>query len=345
MKPAISRDIGLTSGAEIMTLLQAIYPRFHILDTTFPMMTFAWLHDDVAALLDTNDSPGTPEQEFYSRFRQAGGHLPLLTGADLATHASSASAQPFGANRTVVVACHAAVCASLLEYLTGLPESAVILIGGDQRDLVLEGDLAQLGFAPQVSIRFVRPAAAETWCLFSRVPCDAMAIGNIVTAAKTFAVDVSMTPPSAGQSSYGFRIVLPETGFRPPSAHIAPERFIHDGSRPSETSDGYAWLWVGAERHIRLLLGRIPCHFAKLRVLVPKAFTTDNLRSATLLLNGEIVPSHIEVWEEGAGAISADLPSDRESETVLGLFVMKAQALGAGESALSACIDKIEFSA
>jgi hypothetical protein len=120
-------------------------------------------------------------------------------------------------------------------------------------------------------------------------------------------------------------------------------RLIHDGGRRSEGTDDYAWLWVDKQRHIRFLLGYVPQHFNRVRVIVPNAVTTANLKSARLALNGEIVQPSIDIWHEASGAVSAPLSHYDDGDQVLGFSVAHVQSLEAGAATLAASIDRIEF--
>ena len=126
---------------------------------------------------------------------------------------------------------------------------------------------------------------------------------------------------------------------------LNPFALVHDGARTPEGDENYAWLWFTGEPQSRILLGPAASRFRRVRVVVPNALTTQNLQAARLLINGSVVKPLVEVWSEGSGAISAELPDALEAPLVLGLWVPEGRVPEGGNAKFFACIDRIELSA
>jgi len=337
--------IGRSAGAEIVSVLRSLYKNFHILDTSFPMLTFSWLYEDVTAVFHPERVENPAERQFYSRFRQAGGHTPLLRLSDLGPYSFSRPVRADEAAKTAIIACHSSDCPALLDFLGDVSPSTTLLVNEPDKDDVMRARLAQIGFVGMLTVRFIRPGHSEVFRLIARKVFDRQMVNRILTASKNFAVNVGFGMTDGDHSEPLIEIQLPRVGYQPPTIALSPRRLIHDGARLSEGTEDYSWLWVDKERQIRFLLGYVPQHFNRVRVIVPNAVTTANLKTARLALNGEVVEPSIDIWREGSGAVSTPLSHHEDGDQVLGFSVAHAQSLEAGAALLAACVDRIEFQA
>jgi hypothetical protein len=314
-----------------------------MLDTSFPMLTFSWLHEDVIAVFHPDRVTNLAERQFYSRFRQAGGHAPLLKLADLGPASFSKPLPGAESAKISVIACHSSDCPDLLDFLGDVSPETTLLVNEPFKDEETRARLAQIGFGGMLTVRFNRPGKVENFRLIAKKLFDRQMVNRILAASKNFAVNVGLDMNGGDHAEPLIEIQLPLVGYQPPAIALSPMRLIHDGGRRSEGTDDYAWLWVDKQRHIRFLLGYVPQHFNRVRVIVPNAVTTANLKSARLALNGEIVQPSIDIWHEASGAVSAPLSHYDDGDQVLGFSVAHVQSLEAGAATLAASIDRIEF--
>jgi hypothetical protein len=219
----------------------------------------------------------------------------------------------------------------------------ILLVNEPDKDEAMRARLAQMGFSGMLTVRFNRPGKIEIFRLVARTSFDRPAVNRVLAASKSFAVNVSYSMTGGDHSEPLIDIQLPRVGYQPPTLALSPRRLIHDGGRRSEGADEYSWLWVDKARNIRILLGRVPEHFNRVRVIVPNAVTTANLKTARLAFNGEIIEPAIEIWHEGSGVVSAPLNHYDDGDQVLGFSVAHAQSLEKGAAVLAASIDRIEF--
>jgi hypothetical protein len=334
----------LHAGSEIVSVLTALFPRVQIIDASCPSFAFHWLHGDVIALEHPACFASEYEQRFYARFRQHGGHLKLLSIDDLLGDSGFRRTWDWEPGKAPVVAMAARQCGTLLQALRAMPEDTAFLVHDPNHDPAVLAAIEAIDPRGAISMRMTRGEHAETFHLLSRATLGDAPADITIAAAKTFAVNLRFEVPRAACIDYAIHIMLPEDGGFPTRATLDPKRMIHDGGRRCESTGDYSWLWIDAERHLRILLGSVPRHFTSLRVVVPKAFTTQNLRETKILLNGRRVIPDVETWEEGAGALTVTLPP-LDSELVLGIAAHATRTLDDGQTRLALCIDRIELRA
>ena len=319
------------ASAEMLTVLNSLFPGHRLVDGAFPHLALSWRHGGGIALnLGGLDEA---EEAFYERFRQQGGHAPVLGAQTLQAYlrgVDAAAAPP----ATTVFAGPAASIRALLDAvaLAGLEDDVVVLQDAQEAPR----ELAAAGFPAGLKLTFRRPSRSQSWVLATRKGLHGDAFQAVMQALREIAVDINGGADWRGWRD--LRIDLPEEGYAPEKAEIPPWRFIHDGARRSEGDGAYSWIWTGAERRVRILLGAVPSHFRRLRMIVPNARPASNLHEARVFLNGELVASRAEIWGEGSGAIDVDLAPDGR-ERVVTLAAPEA------DGDLSICIDKIELSA
>ena len=316
------------ASAEMMSVLAALYPGHRLVDGTFPQLALSF-RNGAGIALDLGGPEGAA-QAFYGRFRQRGGHAPVLSPGGLLAflRAEDTSAA------TVFAAPPEGLETLLAAAAPGLREGDVALVpdAGSVPDHA--PTLARAGFAGGLRLTFRRPQAAQTYVLATRRGLDEATFAGVLAALREVAVDIG-----GGANAGGWRelnVDLPAEGYRPPLEVLPPRRFVHDGARRSEGDADYSWLWIGEERRVRVLLGCVPAHFRRLRLVVPNARPEGNLAGARVFLNGEATATQSQIWAPGSGAIDVEL-APRTEELVVTLAAPQA------EGGLSICLDKIEL--
>jgi hypothetical protein len=319
------------ASAEMLSVLYSLYPGFRLIDGVFPQLPLSWRHGGGVAL--NLGGAGDAEDNFYARFRQQGGHAPVLGADTLMSHLRALDFAAPPPATTAFVASANNVHA-LLDAVKPAALANDVIVLQDARNVPAE--LAAAGFPAGLKLTFRRPSRSQSYVLSTRSGLDAAAFDAVMQSLRQIAVDMR-----EGANAHGWRdlrVDLPEEGFRPAKAQVAPALFIHDGARLSEGDAAYSWIWTGEERRIRILLGCIPPHYRKLRLVVPNATPPSNLRQARVFLNGERTPSRVETWGESAGTLEVEL-TPRSAELVVTLAAPEAAG------GLSICIDRIEVSA
>jgi hypothetical protein len=328
----------LSTAPQLFAILKSLFARFCIIDTSLPTLGFYWLHEDVVVARPVYWNED--EQKFYSRFRQRGGQLELRKIIDLVPPSQHGQDGTI-VGITIIVAIFAKDFYAYLDDLIVLPPSTVILVVDPENDPLSLVALSKIGLPQAGCIRLVRGGRIESYYLLSATGFDVTSQTIAISKAKEFAIGIYVDVPEAEWVGFCIRVELPEE-VTVETVALSPHRMIHDGSRVCEVSDGYSWLWIGAEKHLRVLLGEVPEHLRRVRVIVPKAFRTTRLSQIKLLLNGRCVETKVEIWGEGVGAVTAELPHDSPALT-LGISVPDTEATAEGQSILAACIDRIEL--
>lgn len=323
------------ASAEMMGVLNSLYPGHRLIDGGFPQLALSWRHGSGLAL--NLGGAGGAQDLFYAGFRQRGGHAPILDARSLITYLRTAAAPP----ATTVFAASAPALAALLEGAAPAARENDVFVVQDATEAPrAQDELAAAGFPAGLKLAFRRSGRTQSWVLAMRKGLDDEAFERVMAALRQVAVDIG-----GGANQQGWRDVrvdLLHEGDRPLSAKFAPFGLLHDCARRSEGDAAYSWLWAGAERRIRILLGAVPAHFTRLRIVVPNTSPTSNLGSARLFLNGDLAAHRVEIWGKGSGALDVELTPRREELVVT---LAAPEATGEGAAALSICIDGIEVSA
>jgi hypothetical protein len=205
-----------------------------------------------------------------------------------------------------------------------------------QDALNVPDELGEAGFPAGLKLTFRRPSRSQGYVLATRVGLNADTMDAVIQELRHIAIAIE-----GGSDAQGWRhllVDLPEEGYRPAKAQIPSALFIHDGARRSEGEAADSCIWADEERRIRVLLGCIPPHYSKLRLVVPNATPASNLQQAVVFLNGERASSRVETWDANSGAVDIEL-APNSGETVVTLAAPDAAG------GLSICIDRIEVSA
>jgi hypothetical protein len=205
--------------------------------------------------------------------------------------------------------------------------------------------MLSLGYTGYCCVTLTKGETKESFCFLSAVHSNAKLRTLFVQVAKTVATDLRLAAQRGKGKKDSVTVFLPDAYECWTNTSISPFGFVHDMPQIPECDAEYSWLWIKRQPHIRLLLSGVHEKYRKVRVIVPNAHSTENLLDARLLLNGEVVNSKTEVWSEGCGAISAELPDTLAEPLVLGFWVPNWRMSDDGTTKLYACIDRIELSA
>lgn len=337
-----TRSLGDLAGFELMSMLSSAYPKLAVVDCSFPLRSLSWFHDDVVSAVLSVRFGEDLEAEFYTRFRQAGGHLPLIAIPELRNGGKTRLSFLREPGKVLAIAFRESEWEAVLEGISDFTEDTLLLV-----QVSADGDsflraCTTLGFYFSIFVHLSRNRDREKYILVSKNGFSTATVERLIAGAKRFAIDVEVDNSDEQLVQRSINVKLAAVGSKPKSASFAAATLVHDGNGRSETKDGYSWMWVGRERHVRFVLGRVPHHYRSVRVVIPNALPASNLFDARLLLNGEVKASTVEKWEESAGAISTDLVPF-PGEQILGFAVPAIKILPDGVTTLSACIDRIEF--
>lgn len=321
-------------------MVQDVLPGLRVLDTLFPASPFLLTGAPVELCLFADNLPDEATA-FYTRFRQGGGTRPILPFAAALPEvltAATAAGQPL---LVVLHANNASAAAAPLSRAETPPPLLLLAPEGDNHSFEA---LHEIGYRGRCFFRLVEGEADECFCLLSAETDTANLLRHLETAGKAAAVDMRFASHDGNEADT--LIVFLPAGYQTWST-VSVNLFslVHDGARTPEGDENYAWLWFAGEPQSRILLGPSAGRFRRVRVVVPNALTTQNLQAARLLINGTAVKPQVEVWSEGSGAISAELPDDLEAPLVLGLWVPEGRVPEGGNAKFFSCIDRIELSA
>ena len=321
-------------------MVQAVLPGLQVLDTLFPASPFLLSGAPVELSLFPDNIPDEAA-EFYARFRQGGGARPVLP---FATALPGALADAAAAARPLLVALHAANASAATEPLSQAGSLPPLLLLAPEGNSPALAALCGIGYTGCCFFRLVQGEADECFCLLSAETETAALLRSLEAAGKTAAVDMRFASRDGGEADT-LVVFLPDSYQTWTTTSLNPFALVHDGARTPERDGDYAWLWFAGEPQSRILLGPTAGRFRRVRIIVPNALNTQNLQAARLLINGSVVKPLVDVWSEGSGAVSAELPDALEAPLVLGLWVPEGLVPEGGGPKLFACIDRVELSA
>lgn len=329
------------ADAAILTLLQYALPGFLMVELEFPGLRFAWRYEDTLSVADKTRLGSGPAETLYRAFRQHGGHWPPPVQG-VYDPILFARNELQDSSRPIILCGSADACFNLFTGSRARPDVYALVLD------IAVGDVEELcgaaGFGPPLCVIMEAAEQRASYLLCAIDGIDTQLCDNMIAGAKTLAVNIRFDQPRWGTDGPVLSVELPE-GVRPVLT-VPVSRWLHDGLRRSEQTGSYAWLWIGTERHIRVLLGKVPDYVRRVRVVVPKAFSAENLLGIRLLVNGVVMPVTAELWQDagtGAGAVTTLLPEDFSGELVLGVAVPQLFRAEDGATELAACIDTIEL--
>lgn len=324
-----------------LALTCTLVPNPHLLDALYPLSPFL-LHGERVELCMFPQNLPAEGSAFYADFRQDGGKRPIFPFAN-ALPAAQNEATANG--QTLLVALHTGnglAAAARLERGTLLPP--LLLLAAEQ----VYGALPPLyaaGYTGHCVIRLSQGGYEESFCFVSPNETTAGLVHAFESAGKMVATDLKVTAQAPDAEVDTVVIYLPGDYETWSSKAVTPLTLVHDGNRAVEGDAAYSWLWYAGRNQLRMLLGPVAQHYRRLRVILPNAMSTTNLRGARLLLNGESVQPHVELWSDTSGALSVELPDNLVPPLVVGVWVPEGTQADDGMTKLFACIDRVELSA
>ena len=320
-----------------LDMISGLLPPFRVLDATFPAALFLLCGAEAEMCYFPENIPEGGEI-FHARFRQDGGRRPVLPFSEALSVAMAPDAR-----KIPLLALHGAdglALADALQHHDARPP--LLLLQTDARHPALPV-LQAAGYGGHGCFRLVQGDVAETFCFMSPQMNTTALLIHFDQVATTFAEDSRLAVKRGTIEPECVVARLPAAYKGWSSISFTPPSFVHDMARLPEGDAAYSWLWVAEQPHIRFLLGAVSGRFSRVRVILCNALSTQNLRGARLLLNGEVVPPRTEIWGETTGAVSAALPGLPGQSLILGLWLPHGQTTADGSARLFASIDRIEL--
>lgn len=341
----MSPDSALLRAPRFTALLHGlaggVLPAFNMLDGLYPAAPFLYCGEDTELCLFPENIAGDAA-DFYTRFRQHGGQRPVLPFAE-ALPGALAAAQAGGRHLLAAVrSANSAAVATVLEHMQARPPLLVLLPDNFHHALP---ELTALGYTGCCYLRLVQGEIDENYCFLSTEHSTAALVQAFEAVGRNVADDIWFDTQAGGTTPDSLVLFLTQGYQAWGNVSLSPLRLVHDSGRPAEGDASYSWLWCANQPQLRMLLGPTAGRFRRVRVVVPNAQSTENLRAALLLFNGEVVRPHVEVWAQASGAVSADLPPGLAEPFVLGLWVPQGRIVEDGVTRLFACIDRVELTA
>lgn len=273
---------------------------------------------------------GKLEHEFLRRFRQHGGHQPMVAvdwnGDDFSWPPQPLDASLRGVN-LVAFFDSATEAARVAERLRQEATALIVPFPHAQS----EQDAFQSGGFRGFSPALLKHAGTGTSCVL-------LAPDTLPPAGG--ARDAAYTGPSSVLPAGLTRDFIdshPEPGIMT----LPARAFVHDGGYTSEGDLQYSWLWTGPDSHFRLVL---PCATSRpcrrLEVFVIRTEERQNIEAMQTQLDGRRIAHELDRWSDNSGKIIVELPP-ADDYRVLTLVVPKMVADGNSGRLLGLCIDKI----
>ena len=311
------------SHARLVDAIAAVVGPCIVIDTSFPRASLSARHaPESTQVMRLPREPA--EGEFLSRFRQAGGHRPLVA-IDLEAETFLWPPPHFTRHdrpRTIAVAFEDAEAAAA----TGRR--------------LLEPGTALLVPAPDGARQL--PAALSAY-----EPCLLEEAGT----GDAFMLLIPPSPSRRGRQSWSDTATLTDPsrrtlsfGTRAPSGVVEAANLVHDGAYPSEGDAKYSWLWTGPSNHFRFIAPKARTDTGGLaEICIPRTEDPANLDHLAVQLNGRPVAHDLDRWSETSGKIKVPLP-ETEDHWVLTLVVPKMIPDASSGRLLGLCIDKVILS-
>lgn len=301
-------------SARLIDAIDAVIGPSLVIDTAFPRASVSARNGPgVLQILCPSGSPG--EQEFWLRFRQAGGHeaiVPVTFGSETFTWPPPSLRDR---SRTMVLAFDSPEAAQLAAPCLRSPGTALLF------ETPSEGWTPSGDWSGYDTIRLNGPPQARALALMVwRDPADTADQGR----------------------GLGVRTVHYDDEARPDV--IEAVHLIHDGGYLSEGDAKYSWLWTGPSHQFRFVLPK--AHVAKARlaeICFPRTEDPFNLDHLAVQVNGRPVPFEVDRWSDTSGKAKVPLSGDDDT-WVMTLVVPRMTSDGQSDRRLGLCLDKVILS-
>ncbi|AMJ61159.1 hypothetical protein [Bosea sp. PAMC 26642] len=269
------------------------------------------------------------EHDFLARFRQHGGHHPLVVvdwaGDDFSWPPSHLDASLRGVS-LVAFFDSATEASGIAERLRQEATALVVPFPHSQT----EQDAFQSGGFRGFSPALLKHTGTGTSCVLL-VP------DTLLPVATDGAAEAGPSSAMPG----GITREFTDSNADPSTMTLAARSFIHDGGYTSEGDLHYSWLWTGPDSHFRLVIpGSTSRPHGTLEIFVIRTEERQNIDAMITQIDGRHVPHALDRWSENSGKVVIDLPPS-EDYRILTLLVPKMVADGNSGRLLGLCIDKI----
>jgi hypothetical protein len=309
--------------ARLIDAIAAVVGPSIVIDTSFPRASLAVRHiPDATQVMRLPREPA--EQDFLSRFRQAGGHRPIVS-IDLGGESFVWPPPQFARQdrpRTITVAFENADAAAASASRLFEPGTA----------LLVPASRGAAGF----------PAALSAY-----EPCLLEEAGE----GDALMLLIPASPSQRGRQAWSDTAALTDDrrrtlcfGTRGHGAVLEAANLVHDGSYLSEGDAKYSWLWTGPSNHFRFIVPKAYAAAGGLaEICIPRTEDPVNLDHLAVQVNGRPMAHDLDRWSETSGKIKVPLP-EAEDHWVLTLVVPRMVPDGSSGRLLGLCIDKVILS-
>lgn len=330
--------LSLGAAAAVGRFLEHVFGPIRVVDFSFPYSGFTGVVGEVLVGIGRPEHYTPAAKELFSRFRQAGGQLPILS-------LGPGSLDP------------------VFRESRGAGDKITVLYLENDVDADLVGSIAGVG---TVAVLVGMDAAAAAWpdgVLDDRRCVDLLIAGSrdrifrLVVPEGDFAgLDAFLGGDSTLEGArISRRIVkrrskelraaveLDAAAGTPAFLAFTAARFIHDGGYRCEVDSGYSWLWSGPSPHLRLLVGgRAPVSDTlRLKLTVVNTNDPGNLADIRIMIDGCIAPFTLEKWSATSGRIVVEVPRPSADFTVLSVGCRNMSSIDVSRQ-VGFCIDRLE---
>lgn len=328
------RRMSRGASAVIERFLKQVFGQVRIIDFSFPNWSFNGAASDVLFGIANPAEYGSATMAFFSRYRQAGGQLPILSLGP----GSLDQIVREGADRVTVLYFETDVDPDLLHRVAGISNLALIVgmdvAAGDKQVPVLDGrrtiDL-HVADAHDSIFRLALPDGE--FAGLNALP----GIDGPVEGARVPRRGVKRRPGELRGP------VVLEPVNDPGVLSLTAARFIHDGGYRCEIDSGYSWLWSGPSPHLRLLVGGLFPASEKRQLKLTIANTNDpgNLEGIRIMIDGCIAPFSLEKWSATSGKVVVEVPDPPADFTVLSIGCPQMSNIDVNRQ-VGFCLDRLE---
>jgi hypothetical protein len=306
-----SREPGLAQAIEAM-----IGP-IQFVDLSFPRCVSPYLVN--AEVTQVHLGQGSVlEQDFLARFRQAGGHHPIVVA----------------------------------EQMEGEPAWPPLALDAGLRGRTLVAVFERPDDAASLALRL----RDEATCLVVPFPHDrpgrnAFPSGEfsgfrpvLLKHATGGTSSILMVPDDLPVKQPAGGALLTFTDENAQALTLPARSLVHDGGFASEGDPHYSWLWTGPDSSFRFIVPSAPAMRARsLDISVIRTEDGRNLDELSVQLDGRSIAHDLTRWSDNSGKIVIELPPSRDYRVVT-LAVPRMVADGNSGRMLGLCIDKIVVS-
>ena len=322
-----------------------------VVDLTFPDIRLSCHLSSYVSAHTAKLSLDDEAYAFMQRFRSSGGRLPII---NLAARDGAFDLRQLQGTVPPDTLIHAGVPPRTLDFARNLLEWAktgpVVIVG----DLSFIMRCQPILGTPALGILTVQitRGTVPTTLHYLLPPALLERTGNLVVTAMRR--DLILTDDSLYRDSFrgveDVTRVAQFTGNRLQSdgggelaMRWTADSLIHDGGRQSESDNGYSWLWIDAERHLRILLGTLPQRQVTASVVFTRVVSPANMDGSQLIYNGRPLQTVVELWSGETGKFVANFFPEPGDLNVLGIAMPESARLDRDGPLLAGCIDSVEI--